>query len=203
LIAIHSLSDGSRVVVDIDDSKANNVDLWMESTTPAPMRGSTFDSRGWKLSGVCRGTEACIDVPDRQRGWAQLSPSAQCARAGKKLWCRRHILSNDYVHKRLVADGQPDVLHQSRSNPNSLVLGRRAAGTKVPFMTDRITQNQWPNLFRWQVGGIASDEPAHWGSRVTSFTGAPQVAGLAGAAGGEPRWRADAKKSFYMAYSGI
>ena len=55
--------DGSRVAVDISDQKANNVDIWIESTTGAGNSRFTFDPVGrsggrmvarWRHSGLSR-----------------------------------------------------------------------------------------------------------------------------------------------------
>jgi len=202
VIANPTLSpDGSRVVVDIADLKANNVDLWLESTNAGGNARFTFDPAE-EVSGVWSRDGSLITYRiANEDGAAVVAKRASGIEREKALVQSNPI--NDYVPNSWSPDGQQILCTIQEPSHYSLVLVPAGGGHEVPFLTakNNQTNGQISSDGKWVA--YASDESGNWEVYVTSFPGAAGKWQVSRGGGGEPRWRADGKEIFYMASSGM
>jgi Tol biopolymer transport system component len=193
--------DGTRVVLDISDQKANN--LWIESTAGAGNSRFTFDpseeSAGvWTRDGsmvAYRGTRASgvklflkrTNGLEREReiftiphsGMDDILPNSWSL-DDQQILCTRQTVSGDHLELLPVAGGEPTRFLNS-------------AGSE--------TNGQISPDGKWVT--YASDESGSWEIYVTSFPGAAGKWQVSRGGGTEPRWRGDGKEIFYIAPNGM
>ena len=195
--------DGTRVAVDISDQKANNVDIWLESTSAAGNSRFTFDP-----------AEEVVGVWARDgKTLAFRSAGGNVGYAGLMLKPangleREHTLfkgraSDDVIpNSWSLADEQILFTHQSASGYH-LELLPAAGGSPVLFQTS--SGNQANGMIspdgKWVA--YASDESGTWEIYVTTFPGAAGKWQASRGGGREPRWRGDGKEIFYLGPVGM
>jgi hypothetical protein len=202
VIANPTLSpDGSRVVVDVADLKANNVDLWLESTTGGGNARFTFDPAE-EVSGLWSrdGTMIAYRIANED-GAAVVAKRASGMEREETLVQSNPI--NDYVLNSWSPDGQQILCTMQEPSHYALVLVPAGGGRDVPFLTAKSSQmnGQISSDGKWVA--YASDESGNWEVYVTSFPAGAGKWQVSRGGGGEPRWRADGKEIFYMAPSGM
>jgi eukaryotic-like serine/threonine-protein kinase len=195
--------DGSRVAVDISDEKANNVDVWIESTTGAANSRFTFDpseevTAVWSRDGSmiayrsAGGVGASLFLKpatglERERNrftvpatnMDDIIPNSWSL-DGKQFLFTHQVPAGEYLELIPVAGGEPTRLLAGK--------GSEANGQISP-------DGKWV--------AYASDESGVWEIYVTSFPGAAGKWQVSRGGGSEPRWRGDGKELFYIAPSGI
>jgi hypothetical protein len=146
--------DGGRVAVDISDQKANNVDIWIESTTGAGNSRFTFDPSEevvgcmvarWKHRGLPRGYRQRLESFLEASDW----PGTR----------------EEYTHYPDVVDGrryseflvfgrQADSVHTSDCvrQPSGIAAGRRRGAN--PVFDQQGQRKEWTDFSRWKVGGL-------------------------------------------------
>ena len=202
VIANPTLSpDGSRVVVDIADLKANNVDLWLESTNGGGNARFTFNPAE-EVSGLWSrdGNLVAYRIANED-GAAVVVKRASGMEQEKALVQSDPI--NDYVLNSWSPDGQQILSTLQEPSHYSLVLVPAAGGPNVPFLAakNNQTDGQISSDGKWVA--YASDESGNWEVYVTSFPGGAGKWQVSRGGGIEPRWRADGKEIFYLAPSGM
>ncbi len=202
VIANPALSpDGSRVVVDIADLKANNVDLWVESTTGGGNARFTFDP--------AEETTGLWSPDGRQIAYriAQEDGAGIFVKNSSGMERDKTLMPADTINDEILSSWSPDgrqILYTEQApSHHSLKLLPVSGGPPAPFHP---TQNneidgQISSDGKWVA--YASDESGNWEVYVTSFPGAAGKWQVSRGGGGEPRWRADGKEIFYMAPSGM
>jgi len=192
--------DGSRVAVDIADTKSNNVDVWLNSTRGLGDSRFTFDPSE-DVSGVWS--------PDgKQIAWRTVADSVLLmVKPANGLAANRIIArlgnSDDLVANAWTHDGS-QVLVTYQTDRESLVLFNVATGAKTPILVDKSSSQsngQFSADGQWLA--YASDESGSWEIYVTSF---PSLSGkwqISRGGGTEPRWSADGKQIFYIATNGF
>src|SRR5882724_8066939 len=202
VIANPTLSpDGSRVVVDVADLKANNVDLWLESTTGGGNARFTFDPAE-EVSGLWSRDGSMIAYRiANEDGAAVVAKRASGMEREETLVQSNPI--NDYVLNSWSPDGQQILCTMQEPSHYALVLVPAGGGRDVPFLTAKSSQmnGQISSDGKWVA--YASDESGNWEVYVTSFPAGAGKWQVSRGGGGEPRWRADGKEIFYMASSGM
>jgi Tol biopolymer transport system component len=202
VIANPTLSpDGSRVVVDIADLKANNVDLWLESTSGGGNARFTFDPAE-EVGGLWSRDGSLIAYRiANEDGAAVVAKRASGVEREKALVQSNPV--NDYVPNSWSPDGQQILCTIQEPSHYSLVLVPAGGGHEVPFLTakNNQTNGQISSDGKWVA--YVSDESGNWEVYVTSFPGAAGKWQVSRGGGGEPRWRADGQEVFYMSPSGI
>jgi len=193
--------DGSKVAVDISDPKANNVDVWLESTTGTGNTRFTFDpaeevagvwSRDGKTVAYRSGAEQSGIITKAATGLERekrvffisgttmddIEPNSWST-DDKFIVCRRQTPSGQHLEMLPAGGGDPIVLTTKGSERNGQVS----------------PDDKWI--------AYASDESGSWEIYVTSFPGAVGKWQVSRGGGSEPRWRGDGKEMFYMAPNGM
>ena len=195
--------DGTRVALDISDEKANNVDIWIESTAGAGNSRFTFDP-----------AEEVVGVWSRDgktlayRSAAGTTPSLTLkAATGLERERRRYILPatsmDDVIPNSWSLDDQQILYTRQVTSGEYLELLPVAGGEPTRFSTSKGSEanGQISPDGKWVA--YASDESGNWEIYVTSFPGAEGKWQVSRGGGTEPRWRGDGKEIFYIAPDGM
>jgi eukaryotic-like serine/threonine-protein kinase len=193
--------DGSRVVVDIADLKANNVDLWLESTSGGGNARFTFDpaeetSGLWSRDGSMIAYRIALE-----EGAAIFAKPASGLERERKIVPSDPV--NDYVLNSWSPDGKQILSTLQESTRYSLVLIPATGGRGVPFLTGNSSQINGQISADGKWVAYASDESGNWEVYVTSFPGAAGKWQVSRGGGTEPRWRGDGKEIFYISPGGM
>jgi eukaryotic-like serine/threonine-protein kinase len=204
IMANPSLSpDGTRVALDVSDQKANNVDIWIESTTGAGNSRFTFDpaeevapiwSRDGKMVAYRR---ADVDGPS-----IYLKPATGLERERKRYMLPKATMDDMVPNSWSLDDREILCTHQTAQGVY-LELLPAAEGPATRFLTSKgsETNGQISPDGGWVA--YASDESGAWEVYVTSFPGAAGKWQVSRGGGSEPRWRGDGKELFYINPSGM
>jgi len=195
--------DGSRIVVDISDQRANNVDLWLEGSIGSVSSRFTFDP-----------AEEVVGVWSRD-GKSIVYRSAGGTVEGGGLMLKS---ASGLERERQIANvpGADDIIPNSWSPDDQRILVTHQTPTGVFLELHSISDK---NALPFQKGpgnqsngmispdgkwvAYASDESGTWEIYVTTF---PQAVGkwqVSRGGGTEPRWRGDGKEVFHLAPGGI
>jgi len=195
--------DGSRVAVDITDRKANNVDLWIESTSGAGNSRFTFDPAE-EVDGVWSrdGSMVAYRIADPDGSSLALKAATGLEHERKRFTFR--------------SPSMDDIIPNSWSRDDRLILFTRqtpfgshletlpvAGGEPTRLLNSKHseTNGQISPDGKWVA--YASDESGNWEIYVTSFPGAAGKWQVSRGGGSEPRWRGDGKEIFYIAPTGM
>jgi len=192
--------DGSRVTIDIADTKSNNVDVWLKSTAGMGDTRFTFDPAEdvagvWSPDGK---QIAWRSVPDTADLLVKAANGLAKDRVMARLGNNDDLVPNAWTH-----DGT-QVLVTFQKDRDSLVLFDVASGARTPVLASgdsSQTNGQFSPDGRWLA--YDSDESGDWEVYVTSF---PALSGkwqISRGGGTEPRWSKDGKEIFYIATSGF
>ena len=195
--------DGTRVALDISDEKANNVDIWIESTTGAGNSRFTFDP-----------SEEVVGVWSRDgkmlayRNAATAGPGVMLkAATGLEPEKRRYIVPStsmdDIIPNSWSSDDQQILLTHQIMSGEYLELLPVAGGEPTRFLTSKGSEanGQISPDGKWVA--YASDESGEWEIYVTSFPGATGKWQVSRGGGTEPRWRGDGNEIYYIGASGM
>jgi Tol biopolymer transport system component len=195
--------DGGRLAVDISDQQANNVDIWIESTSGAANSRFTFDPAEevvgvWSRDGrilayrIADANDVSVMLKlatglERERKRFSIPSSSMddilpnsWSSDDKQILCTRQSSERDYLELVSVAGGEP-----------TRFINSNASDTNGQISPDG----------KWVA--YASDESGNWEIYVTSFPGAAGKWQVSRGGGTEPRWRGDGKEIFYIAPSGM
>jgi len=193
--------DGTRVGVDVADLKANNVDIWLESTNGASNARFTFDPAEevdaiWSRDGSMIAYRAIST-----NGATIVTKRASGLEREKQLVQGNAV--DDIIPNSWSLDGQQILCTEQAPSHSYLVLLAAAGGTPVPLLSSKAneTNGQISPDGKWVT--YASDESGAWEIYVTSFPGVAGKWQVSRGGGSEPRWRADGKEIFYIAPSGM
>jgi serine/threonine protein kinase/Tol biopolymer transport system component len=193
--------DGSRVAVDVADLKANNVDIWLESTNGASNSRFTFDPSEevgavWSRDGNTVAYRSILGG-----GAAVFSKRADGLEREKPLVPAEVV--DDFIPNSWTLDGKHILCTDQAPSHSYLVLIPAAGGTRVPLLTSKSseTNGQISPDGKWLA--YASDESGVWEVYVTSFPGVTGKWQVSRGGGSEPRWRGDGKEMFYIAPRGM
>jgi eukaryotic-like serine/threonine-protein kinase len=195
--------DGSRVVVDISDEKANNVDLWIESTTGAGNSRFTFDPSEevdgvWSRDGkTVAYRNAGGDTP------FLLLKSATGLEREKTRYKIPSTSMDDLIANSWSPDDLQILFTRQTTSGEYLELLPAAGGEPTRFLNSQgsETNGQISPDGKWVA--YASDESGAWEIYVTSFPAAAGKWQVSRGGGSEPRWRGDGKEIFYISPSGM
>ena len=204
IVANPTLSpDGSRVAVDISDEKANNVDIWIQSTTGTGNSRFTFDpseevAAVWSRDGsMLAYRNAGGDGPG-----LLLKPATGLQRE-KKRFALPASSMDDIIPNSWSLDDQQILFTRQVTSGEYLELISVAGGEPSRLLTGKGSEanGQISPDGKWVA--YASDESGNWEIYVTSFPGAAGKWQVSRGGGTEPRWRADGREIFYIAPSGM
>jgi serine/threonine protein kinase/Tol biopolymer transport system component len=195
--------DGSRVAVDISDEKANNVDVWIESTTGAANSRFTFDpseevTAVWSRDGKMIAYRSAGGI-----GASLFLKPATGLEREKKRFTLPAASMDDLIPNSWSLDGQQILFTHQVPSGEYLELIPVAGGEPTRFLAGKGSEvnGQISPDGKWVA--YASDESGTWEIYVTSFPGAAGKWQVSRGGGSEPRWRGDGKEIFYIAPSGI
>jgi eukaryotic-like serine/threonine-protein kinase len=195
--------DGSRVAVDISDEKANNVDIWIESTTAAGNSRFTFDPSE-EVAGVWSrdGSIMAYRKGDAEGTSLYLKPATGLERERKRYATPKSRM-DDIIPNSWSLDDQQILCTRQTPSGDYLELLPVAGGEPTRFLTSKgnETNGQISPDGKWVA--YASDESGNWEIYVTSFPTAAGKWQVSRGGGTEPRWRGDSKEIFYIAPGGM
>jgi Tol biopolymer transport system component len=193
--------DGNRVALDISDQKANNVDVWLESTNGSGNSRFTFDPAE-EVVGVWSRDGSMLAYRSSLAAGAALFLKRATGLEREKMQFRSPSSDDTVPNSWSLDDWQILCTHQ---NPTGyyLELIPASGGTPTRFLSGKgsETNGQISPDGKWAV--YASDESGNWEIYVTSFPGAAGKWQISRGGGTEPRWRGDGKEIFYIAPGGI
>ncbi len=196
-------ADGSRFAVDISDQKANNVDIWIESTNGASNSRFTFDpaeevAAVWSRDGSTLAYRSSGSSEERSGLMLKAASGLEHEKRIMKVQPSDDIIPNSW------APGNQQIMctHQSVSG-NHLELVPTAGGNPTPFQSGPGSQinGQISGDGKWVA--YASDESGNWEIYVTTFPGAAGKWQVSRGGGSEPRWRGDDREIFYLGPTGM
>jgi Tol biopolymer transport system component len=195
--------DGSRVAVDISDSKATNVDIWLENAGGTGTSRFTFDPAE-EVVGVWSRDAKTLSY--RSAG-GSMAHGALVVKATNGLEREREVYRVASADDMIPNSWSPDdkqilCTHQSSSGTH-LQLVNSSGGKATDFQAG--AGNQVNGMIspdgKWVA--YASDESGSWEIYVTTFPGATGKWQVSRGGGTEPRWRGDSKEVFYLAPAGM
>jgi eukaryotic-like serine/threonine-protein kinase len=195
--------DGERVAVDISDPKANNVDVWIESTTGAANTRFTFDPAEEVVGIWSRdGSTLAYRGADADGATLLLKPATGLVRERKRMTLPPSSM-DDFLPNSWSLDDKQILCTRQTTLGEYLELLPVASGEPTRFLTSKGSESNGQISPDGKWVAYASDESGAWEIYVTSFPGAGGKWQVSRGGGTEPRWRGDGKELFYIAPSGI
>ena len=195
--------DGSRVAVDISDQKANNVDVWIESTTGAGNSRFTFDPSEEVVAVWSRdGSKLAYRNAGGDGPTLLLKPATGLERERKRFNLPSSSM-DDLIPNSWSVDDQQILFTRQVTSGEYLELIPVAGGEPNRFLTSKGSESNGQISPDGKWVAYASDESGVWEIYVTSFPGAAGKWQVSRGGGTEPRWRGDGKEVFYIAPSGM
>jgi len=195
--------DGSRVALDISDQKANNVDIWIESTTGAGNSRFTFDPSEEVVAVWSRdGSMLAYRLGDASGASLYLKPATGLERERKRFTIPPSSMDDLFPNSWSLDDQQILCTRQTASGDH-LELLPVAGGEPTRFLSSKgsETNGQISPDGKWVA--YASDESGNWEIYVTSFPSAAGKWQVSRGGGTEPRWSGDGKELFYIGPNGM
>jgi eukaryotic-like serine/threonine-protein kinase len=195
--------DGSRVVVDISDLRANNVDVWIESTRGAGNSRFTFDPSE-EVTGIWSrdGKTLAYRSAGGNGGIAGLMlKAASGLEREKRIY--RVPSADDIIPNSWSSDDQQILWTRLNVTGSHLELVPSVGGTPTPFQAGPGNQNNGQISPDGKWVAYASDESGNWEIYVTTFPGAEGKWQVSRDGGTEPRWRGDGEELFYLGPRGM
>jgi serine/threonine protein kinase len=195
--------DGSRVAVDVSDQKANNVDIWIESTAGAGNSRFSFDPSE-EVVGVWSHDAKTLAYRANGSGSASLllKPATGLEREQVRYTVPKETM-DDILPNSWSLDDQQILFTRQSATGDYLELLPVAGGEPTRFLNGKGSESngQISPDGKWVT--YAADESDNWEIYVTSFPGAAGKWQVSRGGGTEPRWRGDGKEIFYIAPSGM
>jgi len=195
--------DGSRVAVDISDQKANNVDVWIESTTGAGNSRFTFDPSEEVVAVWSRDGSKLAYRNAGSDGPTLLLKLATGLERERKRFNLPSSSMDDLIPNSWSVDDQQILFTRQVTSGEYLELMPVSGGEPTRFLTSKGSESNGQISPDGKWVAYASDESGVWEIYVTSFPGAAGKWQVSRGGGTEPRWRGDGKEVFYIAPSGM
>ena len=195
--------DGTRVALDISDQKANNVDIWIESTTGAGNSRFTFDPAEEVVAVWSRDGSTLVYRNGGADGSSLVLKPATGLVREKKIFTIPVSSMDDFFPNSWSLDDQQILVTRQVASGEYLELLPAAGGELTRFLTSKGSENNGQISPDGKWVAYASDESGVWEIYVTSFPGAAGKWQVSRGGGTEPRWRGDGKEIFYIAPSGM
>ena len=195
--------DGSRVLVDISDEKANNVDIWVESTTGAGNSRFTFDPSE-EVNGVWSRDGTMVAYRSAIGGGISLYlKKATGLEREKERYAVPKTTMDDLLPNSWSLDDQQILCTRQTSSGEYLELIPVAGGEPTRFLTSKGSESNGQISPDGKWVAYASDESGNWEVYVTSFPAAAGKWQVSRGGGTEPRWRGDGGEIFYIGPNGM
>jgi Tol biopolymer transport system component len=195
--------DGSRVAVDISDLKANNVDVWLESTSGPGTSRFTFNPAEevvavWSPDG----NTLAYRLADAN-GANIVLKRATGLEADKKAFTSPTATMDDVIPNSWTRDGQQVLFTRQTAAGEYLEIVPIGGGQATRILNGNGSQRNGQISPDGKWLAYASDESGAWEIYVTSFPGTAGKWQVSRGGGSEPRWRGDGKEIFYVSPGGI
>ncbi|MEQ1353688.1 MAG: protein kinase [Candidatus Acidiferrum sp.] len=191
--------DGGRLVVDVTDVKANNVDLWIKDLRHNTESRFTFDPAE-DVAGVWSRDGNTIVYRSNQNTQTLYAKQAQSLTESRTVFhFKSGTNSNDLVPNSWSPDDKQLLCSfQQITTGSALFLVNMATGDATPFNASKASHanGQISPDGKWVA--YASNESGDWQVYVTTFPGATGKWQVSRGGGREPRWRGDGKEIFYV-----
>jgi Tol biopolymer transport system component len=195
--------DGSRIALDISDQKANNVDIWIESTTGAGNSRFTFDPSE-EVAGVWSRDGGMVAYRATIAGGLNLFVKrATGLEREREMFTIPHTTMDDILPNSWSLDDKRILCTRQTASGVHLELLPVAGGEPTRFLTSKgsETNGQISPDGKWVA--YASDDSGNWEIYVTSFPSAAGKWQVSRGGGTEPRWGGDGKEIFYIGTGGV
>ena len=193
--------DGSRIALDISDQKANNVDIWLESTSGAGNTRFTFDPAEEVVGVWSRDGNTLAYRTNLSSGSALLLKRATGLEREKQIL--KVPGSDDILPNSWSRDDQQILCTHQTPSGSHLELVPSAGGDAVKFLSSTGSEMDGQISPDGKWAAYASDESGNWEIYVTTFPGATGKWQVSRGGGTEPRWRGDGKEIFYIGPTGM
>lgn len=194
--------DDTRVAIDISDQKANNVDLWIESTTGAANSRFTFEPAK-EVVGVWSRDGRTVAYRSDDDGSSLYLKAATGLERERKRFTMSHGTMDDLVPNSWSLDDREILFTRQGTSGEHLELLPVAGGEPTRFLTGKASETNGQISADGKWVAYASNESGNWEIYVTSFPGAAGKWQVSRGGGTEPRWRGDDKEIFYIAPDGM
>ena len=146
--------DGSRVAVDISDEKANNVDIWIESTTGAGNSRFTFDPAE-EVAGVWSrdGRMVAYRMADADGASLYLKPATGLERESKRYTIPTSSM-DDIIPNSWSLDDQQILCHSPGFIRRISDITARSRRRADPVSYQPRQRDQRTDFSRWKMGGL-------------------------------------------------
>jgi eukaryotic-like serine/threonine-protein kinase len=196
--------DGTRVAVDVSDQKANNVDVWLESTRDAGNSRFTFDPAEEVVPVWSRdGRTIAFRSAGGNTGFGGLMLKSSNGLEAQKAALKLKLGDEDVIPDSWAPGDRQVLCTHEMTNGYRLLLVDVDGKNTTPLQLG--PDNQIDGMIspdgRWLA--YASDESGSWEIYVTTFPGLAGKWQVSRGGGTEPRWRADGKEIFYLAPGGM
>jgi Tol biopolymer transport system component len=197
--------DGKSVAVDIADSKANSVDIWLESLQGGSNTRFTFGPSE-EVVGVWSRDGKTIAYRSVGEQIKLMSKAASGLERDKTLFTAE--VSADTLPNSWTLDDKQILCtmffpERAGNRSRGLVLIPAAGGTPVPFLTTKGSESNGQISPDGKWAAYASNESGEWETYVTTFPAGAGKWQISRGGGTEPRWRRDGKELFYIGQSGM
>jgi Tol biopolymer transport system component len=193
--------DDSRVVLDISDEKANNIDIWILNTNGPGSSRFTFDPEE-EVAGVWSrdGKTIAYRVNGANGASLELKPATGLVREKEMI---KELAADDIIPNSW-SPGDRQILwtHQTPSG-SYLELTTVEGSESKRFLTSQGSEANGQISADGKWVAYASDESGNWEIYVTTFPDAAGKWQVSSGGGVEPRWRGDGKELFYIGASGM
>jgi Tol biopolymer transport system component len=193
--------DGNRVAVDINNLKANNVNLWIQDAARDTTSRFTFGTSE-EVDGVWARDGSMIAYRGVER--VPIINVKRASGVGTPRIVASGDLNGDLIPNSWSADDKQILgMVQPAAGGSQLVLIELETGTMTPFLRASGSQTNGQISADGKWVAYASDESGQWEIYATTFPGAAGKWQVSSGGGTEPRWSRDGKEIFYIAPGGM
>jgi len=193
--------DDSRVAMDLADTKANNVNIWLHDIQRGTNSRFTFDSAE-DVGGVWSRDGSLIAYRSLQSNdtnvFVKQALGLRPAKAIISL--RESTRATDDLNPNSWSLDDQELLCtlQPGAGGSQLVLLSTAGNKMTPFLTSQASESNGMISPDGKWVAYASNESGDWEIYVTTFPTAAGKWQVSRGGGTEPRWRGDGKEIFYI-----
>jgi serine/threonine protein kinase len=193
--------DDSRLVVDVADSKANNINIWLSDLKRGTDSRFTFDSAE-DVGGIWSRDGSLVAYRSLQSSdtnvFVKPTQGLQPARSIISLKERSQVTDDLDPNSWSLDDKQLLCTLQPASGGTQLVLVSTSGDKMTPFLSSKASESNGMISPDGKWVAYASNESGDWEIYVTTFPTAAGKWQVSRGGGAEPRWRGDGKEILYI-----
>jgi serine/threonine protein kinase/Tol biopolymer transport system component len=193
--------DDSRLVVDVADSKANAINIWLSDLKSDTFSRFTFDSAE-DVGGVWSRDGSLVAYrslqPSDTNVFVKQAQGLQPPRSIVSLKERSRATDDLDPNSWSLDNTQLLCTLQPATGGTQLVLLSPTGGKMTPFLTTKTSETNGMISPDGKWVAYASNESGDWEIYVTTFPTAAGKWQVSQGGGTEPRWRGDGKEIFYI-----